>query len=150
MQIPHHRRLVFLLFLPGEFLTFGKDVYMRLFTEVPKEQKKESARSAAGRQLEVGSQKTSNSKFLNTFQRQPQSKLAQSRQSRPPTPFHVFFGFVVWRTFFFLEWAQIPQDMLILRGPMDYNLLRTVLCYGKCCAKSRCCRSKLSFFTDAL
>lgn len=93
MQIPHHRRLVFLLSLPGEFLTFGKDVYMRLFTEVPKEQKKESARSAAGRQLEVGSQKTSNSKFLNTFQRQPQSKLAQSRQSRPPTPFHVFFGF---------------------------------------------------------
>lgn len=54
MQIPHHRRLVFLLFLPGEFLTIGKDVYMRLFTEVPKEQKKESARSAAGRQLTRG------------------------------------------------------------------------------------------------
>lgn len=134
MQIPHHRRLVFLLFLPGEFLTFGKDVYMRLFTEVPKEQKKESARSAAGRQLEVGSQKTSNSKFLNTFQRQPQSKLAQSRQSRPPTPFHVFFGFVVWRTFFFLEWAQIPKDMLYsawsdgLQSAEDSAVLRQVLC----------------------
>lgn len=134
MQIPHHRRLVFLLFLPGEFLTFGKDVYMRLFTEVPKEQKKESARSAAGCQLEVGSQKTSNSKFLNTFQRQPQSKLAQSRQSRPPTPFHVFFGFVVWRTFFFLEWAQIPKDMLYsawsdgLQSAEDSAVLRQVLC----------------------
>lgn len=134
MQIPHHRRLVFLLFLPGEFLTFGKDVYMRLFTEVPKEQKKESARSAAGRQLEVGSQKTSNSKFLNTFQRQPQSKLAQSRQSRPPTPFHVFFGFVVWRTFFFFGMGPDPKRYAYsawsdgLQSAEDSAVLRQVLC----------------------